>query len=47
MLIVIFLQHGETALHLVAKYNHASVVSAFGVFKIPVDLRGKVSSAIN
>lgn len=35
-------QHGETALHLVAKYNHANVITAFAAFKISMDIRGKV-----
>ena len=40
---IYFLQHGETALHLVAKYNHPGVISAFNTFKVPMDIRGKVS----
>lgn len=36
------LQHGETALHLAAKYNHSTVISVFASFKINVDIVGKV-----
>ena len=35
-------QHGETALHLVAKYDHASVIALFAAFKVPMNARGKV-----
>lgn len=46
-MVIFFLQHGETALHLVAKYNHPGVISAFGTFKVPMDIRGKVCSSNN
>ena len=36
------LQHGETALHLAAKYNHSTVISVFASFKINLNIRGKV-----
>ena len=36
------LQHGETALHLAAKYNHSTVISVFATFKINLNIRGKV-----
>ena len=39
------MQHGETAIHLVAKYNHASVVAAFASFKVNVNIVGKVMSS--
>ena len=35
-------QHGETAIHLVAKYNHANVIAAFASFKVNVNIGGKV-----
>ena len=35
-------QHGETALHLIAKYNHANVIAPFAAFKVNMDIRGKV-----
>ena len=38
----VFLQHGETAIHLAAKYNHPTVISVFVSFKVNVDTRGKV-----
>lgn len=41
--IVLFLpQHGETALHLAAKYNHSTVISVLASFKVNMDVRGKV-----
>ena len=36
------IQHGETAIHLVAKYNHANVVAAYASFKVNVNIVGKV-----
>lgn len=40
--VAFFLQHGETALHLAAKYNHSTVISMFASFKINMDVKGKV-----
>lgn len=37
------IQHGETAIHLVAKYNHANVIAAFASFKVNVNIGGKVT----
>ena len=42
----VYCQHGETALHLVAKYNHDAVVPVFAVFRVNMDARGKVQTII-
>ena len=39
-------QHGETAIHLVAKYNHANVIAAFASFKVNVNIGGKVKYSL-
>ena len=36
-------QHGETPLHLVAKYDHAHLVPVFAAARVDLDLRAKVS----
>ena len=38
----VYCQHGETALHLVAKYNHDAVVPVFAAFRVNMDAKGKV-----
>lgn len=43
-MVLLPIQHGETAIHLVAKYNHANVVAAYASFKINVNIVGKVRS---
>ena len=37
------MQHGEAALHLAAKYDHASVITTLAGTKMDVNIRGKVT----
>ena len=40
-------QHGESALHLAAKYDHPNVVTTLAGTKMDVNMRGKVRYMAN